>query len=250
MILEIDAGNTRVKWRIVGEDSVILERGVLALDNDSLLHDLAKRFPVIETVRLSCVAKNEIQQAIAGEIFSRWGVAVLLAQTQAIFEGLTVAYENPQRLGVDRWLAMLAARSEFNGAVCVIDCGSAVTVDMVAADGQHLGGYIVPGLAMQQKTLLDSTGQIYIEKDDDRCTGEWGVNTTQAVNLGVARMIVSFINEIVDGLLATGDQPMLFLTGGDGAKLLPRLKHQKRYHYRSELVMDGLAIALPVNGLV
>jgi len=247
MILEIDAGNTALKWRVLGVNSRVVDRGSFPFDDEQALSGIADRFPGINASRLSCVAKAQVREKLSEQILTRWGVAVAVAQTKRCFEGLTVVYDDPQRLGVDRWLAMLAAKKEVDGAVCVIDCGSAVTVDMVASDGRHAGGYIVPGLAMQKKTLLSNTGQIRIETEVADRADAWGCSTEQAVSFGVVRMVVSFIDAIVDQLRTEDVGLALFLTGGDAEALLPLVKYRDLFCYRPELVLDGLAIALPFN---
>jgi len=245
MILEIDAGNTALKWRILAADSTVLHRGRSVHYETQQFCDVAKRFPSLSMVRLSSVAKPEVESSIADLVYSLWDMPTEVAKTKSNFAGLTVVYDDPSRLGVDRWLAMLAARSLNNGAICVVDCGSAITVDLVAADGKHQGGYIVPGLAMQQKALLNSTSQIRFEKSAEKKSTLWGCSTEEAVSFGVLQMVISFVDAIVDRLPGSGESVALFLTGGDAAVLRPLLKHGERFYERPELVMDGLAIALP-----
>lgn len=245
MILDIDAGNTVLKWRLSDAKKGVVDRGCSTYGDAQFFSDVAKQFPAIKLVRLSSVAKPEVEALIAARVLKLWGIPLVVAKTKSNFAGLTVAYEDAARLGVDRWLAMLAARNIAEGAVCIVDCGSAITVDMVNAEGLHQGGYIVPGLAMQRKSLLKSTGQIRIEHDVEKASLNWGRNTEEAVSFGVLQMAVSFIDAIV-GRLQKGSEPVsIFLIGGDASVLCPMLKSYEQFCEHPELVMDGLAVALP-----
>lgn len=245
MILEIDAGNTALKWRVVDANGDVRTEGRSSLSADNLFARLAVEFPCLQKARLSCVANTDIRTGLVEAVFDSWGARTQLAETQKLFAGLTIAYSDPSRLGVDRWLAMLAARREVTGPVCVFDCGSAVTVDLVEGNGKHRGGYIVPGLNMQRNTLLSSTGQIRIEHAVDYQHGAWGCSTEEAVSFGVARMVAGFVDTIAAELLASDAPPTLLLTGGDADLLLPLLENAALFEVRPALVMDGLAIALP-----
>jgi len=246
MILEVDVGNSALKWRIVNDQADIVARGRSLLSSNNMLVEVAVRFPELQSARLSCVANVDVRNSLSKCIFELWGIQGEFAETKKSFSGLTVVYDDPARLGVDRWLAMLAAFHEVAGPVCVFDCGSAVTVDLVGFNGAHRGGYIVPGLRMQQDVLLAATGQIRIEQDVADTLCAWGASTEQAVNFGVARMVAGFIDGIVDELIVGNESPTaMFLTGGDASVLLPFLKHAELFEIRPELVMNGLAVALP-----
>lgn len=243
MILEVDVGNTALKWRVIDALLQAVAEGVCAKEVD-FLDRLRCQFDALSAVRISCVAKETISKALCERVLQLWGVSARLARTRKSFAGLTVAYSDPSRLGVDRWLAMLAAYKQAGRAVCVIDCGSAVTVDLVDDEGMHQGGYIVPGLAMQRSVLQQSTGQIRVEYEVEAGCHSWGGSTEEAVNFGVLRMVVSFIDAIVDEAMRGGIKPRCYMTGGDAGTLLPLIAHNEYFELRPQLVMDGLAIAL------
>lgn len=242
--LEIDVGNTRLKWRVLDENNLQVDAGHCG-HKLAFLDELCQQFVVLESVRIACVAQVGIKQDICQHVLALWGIEAQSAETQKKHAGLQIAYDDPVRLGVDRWLAMLAAWHEAKRAVCVVDCGSAITIDRVDISGRHLGGYIVPGLAMQAKALLSSTGQIRIEDQVEPCHQAWGISTEEAVNFGVLRMVTSFINAIVDEIADSDVVPALYISGGDAPALLPLLHQSDRFSHRPDLVMDGLVIALP-----
>lgn len=244
MILEIDIGNTRLKWRLFNAKSERIAGG--ASERSAVfLHDLHKQFAVLSQVRIACVAKQDITKDICEAVVCLWSITPQLAITQKKHAGLEIAYQDPSRLGVDRWLAMLAAYGQAKRSVCVIDCGSAITVDLVSAHGKQLGGYIVPGVAMQKASLLESTGQIRLEQAVDVRHKSWGRNTEEAVDYGVLQQVTSFINAIVDELIGAEDLPVFFITGGDAEMLLSMIRCREQFNYCPDLVMDGLALAFP-----
>lgn len=243
MILEVDGGNSALKWRVIDSRGGILGRGRSLLSDNNMLNRLAQQFPQVQLVRLSCVASEDVRQSLAQRIFDLWALEGRFAETKKSFAGLTVVYDDAGRLGVDRWLAMLAAFHETAGPVCVFDCGSAITVDLVVEKGVHKGGYIIPGIKMQRDALLENTELIRIEKALESHNFGWGCSTEEAVNFGISRMVAGFIDSIVDELLLSGPLPALFLTGGDAALLMPLLKHAVLFELRSELVLDGLQVA-------
>lgn len=241
MILEIDIGNTCLKWRVVGAEEHAVERcghGVEFLD------EVNSRFGPVDLVRVACVAQEYVKNCVSARILELWGIVPQIAKTEKKRAGLEIAYQDPSRLGVDRWLAMLAAYSASGKAICVIDCGSAITVDLVDEQGLHVGGYIVPGLAMQQESLLKSTGQVRLAETVKVCNKTWGRSTEEAVNFGVFRLATSFINAIVDELMADKMPPDLYITGGDADMLLPMINRRDSFRHYPDLVIAGLAIAL------
>jgi len=241
MILEIDIGNTCLKWRILGVDDCAAgrcEHGV------GFLGEVNDLFGQINLVRIACVAQEDVKKLVSDHVFKLWGVVPQVAKTLKNHAGLAVVYQDPSRLGVDRWLAMLAAYRNSGKSVCVVDCGSAITVDFVDGQGQQVGGYIVPGIAMQVSALLNSTGQIRLEATVEPNFKAWGKSTEEAVNFGVFRQVASLINSIVDELVLNKESPEFYITGGDAQILLPMLRGREKFRQCPDLVMDGLALAV------
>ena len=101
-------------------------------------------------------------KALLAWVESKWGVPFKTIKAEAQQGALINGYMEPERLGVDRWLAMLAVIEEEQPEVpiCVIDCGSAITIDAVNAKGEHVGGLIVPGISMMRNALVKGTSGI------------------------------------------------------------------------------------------
>ncbi len=134
MILECDIGNTRTKWRLLD--------GRLSVDSGSLntvdcgFHGLPVN-PVIERVRVACVAGSALELKLQAWVSENLGLSCEFARTGAQTAGLTNCYEQPDKMGVDRWLAAVAAYNEYRSAVLVIDLGSALTAEVVDGNGTY-----------------------------------------------------------------------------------------------------------------
>lgn len=240
-ILDVDVGNSRVKWRVLGDDGVPAEAGALwrgeAPDVGGLPIDVAR-------VRVSSVASAGWNRAFATDVRVRCGVTPEFAHPRAAHAGVTCGYREPGTLGVDRWLAVLAAWRRAAGAAAVLDCGTAATLDFVTATGAHIGGYIVPGLRLMTSALFKDTADVKVEHVAAQADLGPGESTAAAVQRGVVRMLSDFL----DGSVARfreqcDDPPHVFVCGGDADIIAPHLTTSAAVV--PGLVLDGLAIALP-----
>lgn len=199
-LLLVDVGNSRIKY-IVGESDTVEYA-------DSLDY-----LPLagVNEVRIATVSRHD---EIA-EWSQSLGIRVRIAQVIKAHKGLTVVYEDVSRLGVDRWLVMLALWIERGKGFSVIDLGTAITADFVNDAGEHTGGYIVPGYRLMKDALGHNTAQVGF--GGDSCRIEPGRNTAGCVDHGINRMVLSLITDIntVEGR----DKPLV-ITGGDVEKLL------------------------------
>ena len=225
--LDVDIGNSRTKWRFGGV------RGTAPGVLPPALEDVPDR------VCIACVA------AARDEILTRFeaafGVRPEFAETVPELAGVTCGYENPALLGVDRWLALVAAWNMVRRPAVVADLGTAVTLDFVTGDGRHVGGYIVPGPGMMAKALARDTALVRVTGDLARDLLP-GRDTSQAVRRGTTAMLVSFIEWSV-AQFSRGESPVVFLTGGDAENVAGGLSLPVRVE--PDLVFDGLALALP-----
>jgi type III pantothenate kinase len=191
------------------------------------------------------VAGGAMAGALDGWVKQHWQLPVEYVQAAASGFGVTSAYTEPQHLGVDRWLAIIAAYQRARGPVCMIDCGTALTVDAVDGKGQHLGGLILPGLGMMRDSLLQRAGGIDYEPENERVSDDVPTllaNDTQgAVEAGSLYALIAFIERVVVDLERELGQTMqVLLTGGDAPDIEPLLTREPDYSPR--LVLEGLAM--------
>jgi len=154
--------------------------------------------------------------------------------------GVRCAYENPAQLGADRWAALVAARHYGTGASCIIDCGTAMTVDVLTADGNHAGGIIIPGLGMMRDALYAGTDGVQEPAAESPASGLLACDTAGAVEGGSLYAVVAFIDRVCADMEKELDEPMTcLLTGGDAPDILPLLNAE--VEHEPTLVLQGLA---------
>lgn len=238
--LQLDVGNSGAKWRLVLEQEV-LARGTFVWGDESATGDFLQCAESVATIIVSSVAAADQDSELARMAERRWGVAPWFAKTPAATQTsrgpLTNSYAEPARMGVDRWLAMLAARVRFENAFCVIDVGSALTIDHVDENGQHLGGYIIPGPALMERALLLDTDRVRFEESAHYVLAP-GESTAEAVRHGIA---LAQAGAVALAVKQVGEpRPEVVYTGGAG-ELLFGLVGGKGV-YRQDLVFEGLEI--------
>ena len=160
-------------------------------------------------------------------------------QTRAVGWGVRCAYADPSRLGVDRWAALVAARHRGPGAKVVLDAGSACTLDLLAADGTHLGGAITPGLDLMRQALESETGLDPMQIDWNEAALP-AASTTEAVAAGAVQALAGLAAAGWQWLQGQGPGGLALLTGGDAGRLAPWLPGQ--WQVVPELVLEGLEI--------
>lgn len=234
MILEIDAGNTFIKWRILQAGGVSDRGRFLTLGLGVELSPAS--WQQCDAVRIASVAGAEINSLLQ-KCLPVQGAFACTAFTQA---GLNNSYTDPSRMGVDRWLAMLAAFHQSETECCVVDCGSAITVDYVGRDGQHLGGYILPGLRLMNQSLQVNTAEVIVDQSIEQFSEQLGTSTSEAVLHGVNYMFAALVSRVVSDVKQRANC-QLFITGGDGA-LFAQLAGCGELI--EDLVMDGLVWSL------
>ena len=226
--LDVDVGNTRTKWRHGDQTGV-----AAGLDAPVLSH-------APQRVRIACGAATI--SAVAKQFGEAYGVTPEFAATATSAAGVTCGYEQPASLGVDRWLAIIAAWHKAPGPLMVVDLGTAATLDFVDGAGRHLGGYIVPGLGLMPVALAQGTAGVRVAGDLG-AELDPGRNTAQAVRRGAMAMLLDFIEASCQRFEQAAGAATLFLTGGDAVLVAERLERDARLV--PDLVLDGLPLALP-----
>jgi len=240
--LEIDAGNTLVKWRLFDGNNIMVERGVVGSKKDikSFFSD-TYFFSKVSVLLISSVSEPGLEHDICKMFEEKSGSCkVFKATSKKEMGGVCFVYDDVSRLGVDRCLAMVAAFNQINDGVLVVDCGSAMTADFVLATGQHIGGYIFPGLRLLKGALLTGTSGVSVDIEVPRGYG-LGKNTGECVENGVNLMMKSTLLGLAK-LAAQNDIEEIVLTGGDG-ELAQELLGEGIYD--ADLVFKGLSLVGP-----
>jgi len=239
MILELDVGNSWIKWRVLDD-----KRGVIVTGRAASLAELEGQLSGSAASFVDCrvcAVQSALSNAehYAGVLRQYVSGRLVFAASGEHLAGVQNSYAEPARLGVDRWLAMAAGYSRVRGACMIIDAGTAITVDYVRDDGLHLGGLIAPGYQQMKKTLVGSAGLVV---SDEFLAGPQTC-TANCVAAGVETMLSGFMKQVhVAGLVRLG-QRARFLVSGGAALLVHR--PIESCEVMDDLVFAGLALACP-----
>lgn len=218
-IYYFDAGNTRLKLWVCLDGRLKAE---LSLAHEGDLSQVLAGLPAEFKAKPDAVLGASVLSPLQERQFSLaslaiWGCAPEFAYSRLEQCGVRNAYgESASSLGIDRWLVLLGYDRNLlkpDGVVCIVDCGTAVTIDLLRADGSHLGGYIVPGIGLMQQALQNHTARVRSDQPDLEGISP-GRNTAEAVMHGAMLVLVASLEKI-----AIQYEASLVLTGGDASRL-------------------------------
>ncbi|MFN4342353.1 MAG: type III pantothenate kinase [Azonexus sp.] len=158
MIVCLDSGNTRVKWGVY-DGTAWLAQGAVAQADIAQLAGLPAEWPRPDKVMLANVAGPQAASRLAEQL-APWLPCLQEVRPSARAGGVSNCYRSPERLGVDRWCALVGARALHAGAALVVMAGTATTIDTLAADGCFAGGDILPGIGLMRRSLAQGTAAL------------------------------------------------------------------------------------------
>lgn len=236
-MLLFDAGNSRCKWAWE-QGGHWRKRGVLQNEDTAAWLALRQQFAAESApakIIVSNVAGGKIEQKLL-ELCSVWQCAPQFVMAQAALCGVLNGYEEPAALGSDRWAALIAARDSVQGAALVVNCGTATTVDALSENGEFMGGLILPGMELMQRSLSVNTAQLPLRHGEIR---DFPRNTADAIASGVVHATAGAIQHQYNMLAARGTVRCL-VSGGAAARLLPHLACKAQYE--EDMVLTGLRL--------
>lgn len=241
MILLVDIGNSQIKWTTI-QSKVLAESQRFARPKAGIKAALNKAWKSLEGITaifVSNVAGEKVATQLTEWIDKQWQLTPVFVQSEKKRFGVTNAYDQPETLGTDRWLAIVAGRQHAKETTCIIDCGTAIAIDIVTEKGLHQGGLILPGLSLMKRMLTDNTDAL----TDVAQESEFkllATNTHSAVQAGTLYMVTATLENIIIDLQQNFKNEIRFLiTGGDAEELIPLLP-QPLIH-EPDLVLKGLA---------
>lgn len=241
-LLLVDAGNSRIKWALAGsgglEPGRAVASGVAGLAGR--LDEAWQHLDRPESVHVSNVAGPAVAEVLSAWIHARWGLEPCFVRSEAAAHGVTNGYRQPERLGVDRWVGLVGLSRGLNLPACLVDCGTALTLDLLLPGGHHAGGLIAPGYATMKRALyLDASGIPDVATVAD-LTG-LGRDTADGVEQGVILACAGLVEKTVRQLNRAHDAAItLVLTGGDAARIAPYIALDHRLD--ENMVLRGLLI--------
>ncbi len=242
MNLLVDIGNARIKWAMQDADGFRAGRPLVR--ENKAFKDLArpawKELQPPQRVIVASVAGGDYDKSVVTWVKRRWKVQpeFLRASTEQL--GVSNAYQQPERLGADRWACLLAAHARYQTPLVIVDCGTAITIDALTAQGRHLGGLIAPGIDLMSSALTHTAPGIELSQVEDGDIALLGASTDVAVAGGTLYAAVALIDRALLDLRAElGRATQALITGGDAERIRPLLSTQPRH--LPELVLEGLA---------
>jgi type III pantothenate kinase len=251
--LAIDVGNTRLKWALFDSPKPgarLLHQGTEFLDHiDRLSEGAWAQIPAPASMLGCLVASDSVRHRVEQQM-ENWTVSPQWVVSSAAEAGLTNRYDHPARLGPDRWVAMIGAwhcmraRGMQQPTVVAI-VGTAVTIEAIDADGQFLGGYILPGHGIMLRALETGTAGLHVP------TGEvchFPTNTSDALTSGGTFAISGAMAMMVAHLRQRCQaEPWCVMTGGAAWKMAPSLTVP--FELMDNLIFDGLLQLASLRGL-
>lgn len=239
MNLLVDLGNTRLKWAV--QDAAGLRPGVPVDHSRPLARELERAWrdaPPVARVLVASVGRPRLEAELVQAARARFGREPEFVATAAEACGVRVAYARPEKLGVDRFVALIALHARAAEPVVLASVGTALVLDALAADGRHLGGLIAPSPQLMQQALLGATARVsaaasarIVELADD---------TEDAVRSGCWLAAAALVERFhAQAQAQLGVAPALVLAGGAAPELAPLLSLPARIE--ADLVLHGLA---------
>lgn len=215
-MLLIDSGNSRIKWALV-EDENWLRQGETGHAGGVALQQAFSDLPPPRKIVVSNVAGDEAEQRIRAAC-ENWPYPARFIVATAAQCGVRNRYERPAQLGSDRWAALIAAWHRERAACLVVNCGTATTVDALSAQGEFIGGLILPGVGMMLRSLAEETARLAPSPGAWR---EFPRNTADAVYSGAIQATAGAVRQQYALLGAEGARCLL--SGGAADSVQPHL---------------------------
>lgn len=219
--LLLDCGNSSIKYQLGAEGG--------RLQSAASVCELVKARSVAQVV----VASVSVQGQQIKQLLLEMGIGCAVLEVRQGWHGVSLCYENPERLGIDRWLTMVALSGNDRDSL-VIDAGTALTIDLLDRDDQHLGGYILPGLGLMRRSLVDDTFALPAVADAG------SVDLGRSTDACIANGTLFALAATVDATVQRINRPQLEVvwTGGDAQRI--RAFSQYSGECRPDLVLDGI----------
>jgi len=239
MDLYVDIGNSAVKWASAEDLMAGVAHHADSRDLGRILIGHWQTMPKPDHVYLSSVLKVSKLSELIDWMWRHWRLAPVMAETRPKELGVINGYRQPTQLGVDRWLALLAARSLSDMPVIVVDCGTATTIDAMDAMGRHLGGVILPGLQLFRRSLTEGTDLPPLNESD--VIDYFATDTATGITSGAMLATVASVEWMTQMVREKSTQDVeCLLTGGLAGLLSQQLVTSHRV--MPNLVLQGLLV--------
>lgn len=239
MNLLVDFGNTRLKWALWRDGKRVMG-GVFAHRDTTLEAALGANWRSLQkpsAIYVASVVNLGMERELEEVMQLYFGKKPFFVRTPASALGVTNAYPQPEKLGVDRFLGMCALHAAMPRAQILVSCGTALTLDALSADGRHLGGLIAPSPSVMRRALNFATARV---GDASGVLVEIADNTIDAAYSGCVLSAVALIERFQRQIAQQlGDDIALVADGGGVEEWLHLFPSAERGR---DLVLRGLAL--------
>ena len=242
MILLVDIGNSRTKYTLVKDIESKCFTEIIAVDNRLFDSDyitrLCSNYNKVTQIVAASVANDEIIGKIANYcIYNNMVFCEVTSEPSTSF--VTSGYDEPLELGVDRWLAIIAAQKLYpQKNVLIIDAGTATTIDLLDRSGKHLGGWIFAGISLLFTSLLGDTEKIRADVKQE-ISLSFGLNTSDNINNSSWAATIGLVTQAISqAKIVIGEVDEVIITGGNGKALHTLMNIESVYI--EDLIFYGL----------
>lgn len=211
MIICLDSGNSRIKWGVHNGTNWLGQGAVSHAEIGQLAGQLAP-WPLAGEILLANVAGASAAQKIR-QALTDWPAEWLEVASEAARCGVSNGYKNPGQLGVDRWCALLGARTLTRSPCVVVMAGTATTIDSLDASGRFLGGFILPGGELMRRALAKDTAGLPFANGVyaayPQCTDDAIVAGSIEAQVGTIERAVSRLGSAAQCLISGGNAKLL-----------------------------------------
>ena len=257
LYLIFDVGNTRLKWAAVEStkqpsdqqkklwdySGSINTQSLNSPEHRAELADyISKTLPKPDAIAFSCVAGKEAIHQLQS-LFPQWqDIQWKQLSGDSAFDGMRTLYQDPSKLGSDRWSAIIGARSLSKANALIINAGTATTIDLLGSNGVHYGGWILPGLSLMHQSLEANTAQLPLVVRNASEQG-FGTSTKEAIVGGCDAAQIGAIQYALD-LAKQMNVPIekIWLDGGNAKTLMNQIQEANMLSAQKIEVSEGLVL--------
>lgn len=236
MLLFLDLGNSRVKWALHSGKQWLAQGAVVNQQVDTMAHKAWLKLPQPDGIVGVNVAGERMRLRVEAQL-TRWQRTPRWIKASRSACGVSNLYQPAERLGADRWAALIAAWHLLHSSCVVVNAGTAITVDALDEQGIFRGGLILPGLQMMCQALADHTAELHIKPGSYQ---DFPTNTANAIWSGALLAATGAIEAMRSRLALGGVSPSLLISGGATKQLQAQLCEP--YTVVDNLVLEGIKI--------
>lgn len=239
MMLLVDIGNSRIKWACAADGRMCHQGGEFYQDDSigQLLDGHWRELSAVTAVHYCSVGASAAGDNLESWVNRAWGVEANRVRSTRSGYGVRCAYQNPESLGADRWAALVGCWHKYHCAACIVDCGTAITLDAISDSGEHLGGVILPGVELMRYALSTRTDGIPPEVIDG--DGVLGTSTAAGMAAGTLYAAAAGVDRIAAEMRSSLPvNSVTLLTGGGAERLAPLMLTD--FVAEPDLVLYGL----------